>query len=200
MFALDATMSRQPTWDRAQHLQAEMFDEAARAGGLDVSLVYFRGFGECRASRWVADGATLREMMARIDCRGGQTQIRKVLAHAVEQAKDRPVAALVLVGDAFEEDIDAVMAVAGELGVRGVRAFLFQEGHDPLTERAFREIARLTGGAWVRFDSSAARDLAALLRAVAAYASGGLAALADLSKRGGVGAQRLLPQLRTERS
>ena len=30
IFALDATMSRQPTWDQACRLQAEMFREAAR--------------------------------------------------------------------------------------------------------------------------------------------------------------------------
>ena len=79
VFALDATMSRQPTWDRACQLQAEMFEEAARVGGLDVQLVYFRGFNECRASKWVSDPMKLADIMSRIDCRGGLTQIRKVL-------------------------------------------------------------------------------------------------------------------------
>ena len=55
IFALDATMSRQPTWDLACRVQGEMFAAASEAGGLSVQLVYFRGFGECRASRWVAD-------------------------------------------------------------------------------------------------------------------------------------------------
>ena len=43
IFALDATMSRQPTWDTACKLQADMFHEAAAIGGLDVQLVYYRG-------------------------------------------------------------------------------------------------------------------------------------------------------------
>src|SRR3954449_13183017 len=55
LFALDATMSRQPTWDTACHLQAEMFREAAAIGGLDIQLIYYRGFNECRASSWVSD-------------------------------------------------------------------------------------------------------------------------------------------------
>jgi hypothetical protein len=43
IFALDATMSRQPMWDSACRLQADMFREAAAIGGLDVQLVYYRG-------------------------------------------------------------------------------------------------------------------------------------------------------------
>ena len=87
ILALDATMSRQPTWDLACALQAEMFDAVARAGGLAVQLVYFRGFGECRASRFVRDTDSLKELMTRIDCRGGHTQIRKVLAHALKETR-----------------------------------------------------------------------------------------------------------------
>ncbi len=87
IFALDATMSRQPLWDTACQLQADMFREAAAIGGLDVQLVYYRGLAECRASRWVSQAERLAELMARIDCRGGHTQIGKVLAHA--RARDR---------------------------------------------------------------------------------------------------------------
>src|SRR5215468_12055051 len=82
IFALDATMSRQPTWDTACRLQSEMFREAAAVGGLDVQLIYYRGFEECRASQWVSDGDRLAALMAGIGCRGGHTQIGKVLAHA----------------------------------------------------------------------------------------------------------------------
>src|SRR5271169_2590176 len=82
IFALDATMSRQPTWDSACALQADMFREAASAGGLDIQLVYFRGLGECRASGWVTGAEKLAGLMSAIDCRGGHTQIGKVLSHA----------------------------------------------------------------------------------------------------------------------
>src|SRR5688500_15997501 len=66
IFALDATMSRQPTWDLACELQAEMFEAAGAVGGLSVQLVYFRGIGESRASSWVADARSLRDRMVRI--------------------------------------------------------------------------------------------------------------------------------------
>jgi len=195
IFALDATMSRQPTWDSACALQADMFREAAAAGGLDIQLVYFRGLGECGASAWVADSAKLASLMSRIDCRGGHTQIGKVLSHARKEHGRKPVQALVFVGDAMEEKIDDLCAAAGELSLLGVPVFMFQEGHDAVAEKAYREIARLSRGAYCRFDAGAAHELGELLRAVAAYASGGRKALAALATRQSASAQKLLAQL-----
>jgi hypothetical protein len=195
IFALDATMSRQPTWDTASRLQAEMFREAAAVGGLDIQLIYYRGFAECRASSWVAEPLRLRELMSRIDCRAGQTQIGKVLAHARREDEAGKVAVLVFVGDAMEESLDALCAAAGELGLRNVRALMFQEGYDPVCEQAFREVARLTHGAFCRFSPGSAHELAELLRAAAAYAAGGMKALADL-KGQSAGAVRLIEQLK----
>jgi hypothetical protein len=196
IFALDATMSRQPTWDSACTLQAEMFREAAKAGGLDIQLVYFRGLSECRASGWVAGSEKLAGLMSRIDCRGGQTQIGKVLSHARQEYGKQRVQALVFVGDAMEEKIDELCAAAGELGLLGVPVFMFQEGGDAVAENAYREIARLSRGAYCRFDTGAAPQLGELLRAVAAYAAGGIKALTDLSARRSDGARRLLAQLK----
>jgi hypothetical protein len=82
VFALDATMSRQPTWDMACALQADMFREAASLGSLDIRLVYYRGFNECRATGWISDSAQLARLMGKIDCQGGNTQIGKVLSEA----------------------------------------------------------------------------------------------------------------------
>jgi hypothetical protein len=196
IFALDATMSRQPTWDSACKLQAEMFREAAATGGLDIQLVYYRGLAECRASPWVAEAARLGALMSRIDCRGGQTQIGKVLKHARRETDARKVAALIFIGDAMEESLDALCAGAGELGLRNVKAFMFQEGSDPVCEQAFREIARLTGGAFCRFAPGAAHELGELLRAAAAYAAGGMKALAALKARHSPGAVSLIEQLK----
>ncbi len=196
IFALDATMSRQPTWDSACKLQGEMFLETQAIGGLDVQLVYFRGLNECRASRWVSEPAALAALMGRIDCRGGHTQIRKVLSHACQEAERAKVQALVYVGDAMEEVVDDICAKAGELGLRGVPAFVFQEGDNPDVERTFRDIARLTRGAYCRFNVGAAHELRELLRAVAAYAAGGMKALSDLSARRNAGAMRLLEQMK----
>jgi len=194
IFALDATMSRQPTWDTACTLQADMFREAASVGGLDIQLVYFRGLNECRASGWVASGEKLATLMGRISCMGGHTQIGKVLTHARDEHKRERVQALVYVGDAMEEQLDHLCASAGELGLLGVPTFMFQEGHDPVAENAYREIARLSGGAYSRFDSGSAHQLGELLRAVAAYAAGGRKALAAL--KGSASAKALLAQLK----
>jgi hypothetical protein len=177
IFALDATMSRQPTWDLATQLQGEMFDAAAAAGGLSVQLVYFRGRDETKASRWTREAARLEAMMRRIRCEGGLTQIARVLGHAAAEARAQPVAALVLVGDSMEEHLPALMQKAGELRLLGVKVFAFHEGSDPVAGEAFREIARLTGGAYAPFNAGAASELRALLGAVAAYAAGGLKAL-----------------------
>jgi len=195
VFALDATMSRQPTWDMACALQADMFREAAALGSLDIRLVYYRGLNECRASGWISDSAQLAKLMAKIDCRGGNTQIGKVLSEARREAVASAVRAVVFVGDAMEERVDDLCARAGELGLLKVPVFLFQEGHDDVAEQAFREIARLTGGAWCRFDPGAAAQLRELLRAAAAYAAGGRQALLRLSKSGS-GAAKLLGQMK----
>ena len=196
IFALDATMSRQPTWDSACRLQADMFREAASVGGLDIQLVYYRGLAECRASPWIAEPEKFGALMSRIDCRGGHTQIGKVLAHARRENDRAKVGTLVFVGDAMEELLDDWCARAGELGLRNVPALMFQEGYDTVCEQAFREIARLTRGAYCRFAPGAAHELAELLRAAAAYAAGGRKALADLQARRNAGAVKLLEQLK----
>ena len=192
IFAMDATASREPTWDRACQVQGQMFLETEALGGLDVQLVYYRGFGECKASRWVGKPADLVRLMTGVFCLAGQTQIKKVLAHAIAETGRKRVNALVFVGDCCEEPIDPLGRLAGELGMLGVRAFLFQEGHNAEAERAFRHIARLTNGAHCRFDSGSPRQLRELLGAVAAYAAGGRRALADLSRRSGDAGVRLL--------
>lgn len=193
IFALDATMSRQPTWDLAQGLQCKMFETASKLGGLSVQLVYFRGFAECRASHFVAGGQGLAELMSKISVRAGHTQIAKVLRHTREEARRTPVRVLVYVGDAMEEGPDDLAALAGELGLLGVKAFVFQEGDDRAARQVFREIARLTGGAYASFDRSAPERLAALLSAAAAYAAGGRSAL-ELEARNPA-ARHLLSQM-----
>jgi hypothetical protein len=192
IFAMDATMSRQPTWDMALALQADMFHAVKAVGGLDVQLVYFRGTAECRASKWVSDPDALATLMTQVHCAGGYTQIRKVLSHARAESGKRRVSALVYVGDCMEEEIDDLCGRAGELALLGVPVFLFQEGADARAEKAFREIARLTKGAYCRFDAGSAAQLRELLAAVAVYAAGGRKALQALTGRG---ARALLQQL-----
>jgi len=196
IFAMDATMSRQPTWDRALQIQSEMFIETEKIGGLDVQLIYFRGFNECRASKWVSEPSALARMMTGVDCRGGNTQIGKVLSHIRREASQGKISAAVYVGDAMEENVDRLCQTAGEIGLLNAPIFMFQEGNDGVTRHAFQEIAKLTRGAYFRLDASSARQLRELLAAVAVYAAGGRAALADHSREKGGSARLLLEQLR----
>ncbi len=116
-----------------------------------------------------------------------------MLAHARREAEAKPACkpTLVFIGDALEENIDLLAATAAEAGRLGVKAFMFQEGTDANVESAFREIARLSGGAYCRFDASTPRQLGELLRAVAAFTVGGVKALAAKP-----GAIKLLEQLK----
>jgi hypothetical protein len=199
VFGMDATMSRQPTWDMALELQADMFKAVKEVGGLDVQLVYFRGAGECRSSRWVSDPEALARLMTSVECHGGYTQIRKVLSHAAKESAIRRVNALVYVGDAAEEDIDDLAGRAGELALVGLPVFLFQEGNDGAASRAFAEIARITKGAHCRFDAGSGAQLRELLTAVAVYAAGGRKALLALSgRREGAAARLLISQMKRE--
>lgn len=177
ILALDATMSRQPTWDMAASIQADMFRSVGAIGSLSMQLTYFRGFGECRSSCWATDGQSMAALMSKIDCRAGQTQIAKILKHAAKQHADAPVSAVVYIGDAMEENADELGHLAGVLGMRKVPVFMFQEGSEPLATLTFKEIARLSGGGWFRFDQSSADVLRRLLSSIAVYATGGLAAL-----------------------
>ena len=186
IFALDATASREPSWDRACRIQGEMFEATAALGGLDVRLVFYRGFAACRASRWMQNATELHKAMSAVSCLGGETQIERVLEHAIGETKRRRVHALVFVGDAMEEDVDRLCQLAGELGMLGTPVFIFHEGGDTTAGAAFRQIAKLSRGAYLSFDLASADKLKELLAAVAVYAAGGYRALADLSaKRGG---------------
>jgi hypothetical protein len=195
IFALDATASREPSWDRACRIQGEMFEATAALGGLDVKLVYYRGFNECKASRWMTNAADLHRVMRAVSCLGGETQIERVLTHALGETKRQRVNALVFVGDAMEEGVDRLCQLAGELGLNGVPIFLFHEGNNPIAARAFRQMAKLSRGAYLRFDLASADRLKDLLGAVAVYAAGGYRALTAYGEKKGGEVLRLTAQL-----
>jgi hypothetical protein len=190
ILAIDATASREETWDAASHLQAQMFETIATVGTLEVELVYYRGYGECVASGWKSDAQSLAGVMAGVTCGSGHTQIGKVLAHAHRESAHERVNALVIVSDACEETPADLYAAARELDCR---VFMFQEGDDPHIAEIYAEIAKLTGGAHCKFDTAAAQRLADLLKAVAAFATGGIRALADQNT---AAAQLLLTQIK----
>ena len=195
IFAMDATASRAPTWDTACHTQGQMFEETDALGGLEVQLVFYRGFRECKSSPWLSDSAALVQRMARVYCVGGHTQIERMLKHALKETKRHKVNALVFVGDCMEEDVDRLCHLAGELGLLGVPVFIFHEGGDPVAARAFQQISRLSNGAYCRFDMGSAEQLRSLLGAVAVFAAGERRALEDFSKRTGGAALQITRQL-----
>jgi nicotinamidase-related amidase len=194
IFALDATASRSPTWHIASELQAEMFKTAANLGSLAIQLAYYRG-DECRSSPWYTRAADLLQFMSPVSCVGGLTQIEKVLSHAIKEARQHKVHAVVFVGDCVEEDPDTLARHAGELGLLGVPVFMFQEGNDPLATQVFRQIARLSHGAHSQFDINSAHQLAELLKAVTVYATRGHQALVDYGRDKGNLTQSIVKQL-----
>jgi hypothetical protein len=196
IFALDATASREPTWDRACHIQGEMFESTAALGGLEIQLVFYRGFSECKASRWMTTAVELHRVMRSVFCVGGETQIERVLSHAIRETRTRRVNALVFVGDAMEEKVDRLCRLAGELGLLGVPIFLFHEGRDHMAAAAFKQMATLSRGAYLSFDLASAHRLKELLAAVAVYAAGGYRALAAYGEGKGGEILRLTAQLR----
>jgi hypothetical protein len=196
IFAMDATASREPTWDQACRIQGRMFEETAVLGGLDIQICYYRGFGEFEASPWVSNPRDLLRRMTAVGCLGGTTQIGKILRHALRETRRNKVNALVFVGDCMEEDLDKLACLAGELGMLGVPLFLFHEGVDPVAASAFRQLARLSGGACCSFDAASAHQLRELLSAVAVYAAGGHRALEDYSRRKGGEVLRLAHQVK----
>lgn len=192
LFALDATASRQPSWDRACHLQGKMFTASKALGGLQLQLCYYRGFKEFHYSRWLSDSQSLLNTMSAVRCLGGYTQLERVLDHARREHQANALQAVIIIADAVEENVDRLCAKAGSLGMLGLPLFMFQEGSDSTVRHCFGQMARVSNGAYATFDEHSAEHLAALLSAVAAFASGGKSALQRLQTSA---SQHLLQQL-----
>lgn len=200
LFAMDATASREASWDQACHIQAEMFNETAALGGLDVQLAYYRGFAEFAATPWLNNSNALLQKMTSVYCVGGHTQIRKVLQHALDETKNKRINALVFVGDCMEENVDTLCDLAGRLAFQGVPIFIFHEGDDWVAARAFQQMAQISNGAYCSFDANSAQQLKDLLSAVAVYAAGGQTALEDFHRRKGGTVLQLMFKKTTDRS
>lgn len=182
LFAIDATASREPTWDMACQIQAEMFRETKTLGGLTVQLAFYRGFGEMKVTQWLDRSDELVRRMVKVRCLAGRTQIRKMLRHALKETEKKKVDALVFVGDVVEEDVDELGHIAGQLGLAGTPVFIFHEGHEPVSRGVFEQIARLSGGACSSFDAGSANQLRDLLTAVAVFSAGGQTALEEYGR------------------
>jgi len=154
-----------------------MFLAADALGGLEVRLGFYRGFDEFKVSQWTSNGRDLSRLMGSVRCLAGRTQIDRLLRYAGDQCRESKVDAVVFVGDCCEEDVDQVGHAAGQLGLLGLPVFVFQEGSDRTANQLFPQIAKLTRGAYCKFDHTSPVQLKRLLGAVAAYAAGGRDAL-----------------------
>ena len=195
LFAIDATLSRESTWDLASQIQSEMFIATKDLGGLEVQLAFYRGFGEMKVTKWLSAPDELVKKMNLVRCVAGRTQIRKVLRHTLKETKQQKVNALVFVGDVIEEDIDELGHLSGQLGLIGTPVFIFQDGEEPISKRGFQDIARLSNGAYSTFNADSAAQLSELLRAVAVFSAGGVSALTSYGKKIGGRALQISNQM-----
>jgi len=177
LFAIDATASRQPTWDNACHIQASMFQATEKIGGLSAQLCYYRGFHEFHYSSWLTNATQLQHELLRVECLGGHTQIARLLQHVLEQSRLQKINAVIFIGDAIEESADNLCSLAGQLGLLGIPLFIFHEGINSTVQNIFQQMTKLSGGAYCPFNQNSAHALGALLGAVAVYATGGRKAL-----------------------
>jgi hypothetical protein len=183
ILAIDATASRQPTWDAACKIQGEMFEATAGIGGLDAQLVYFRGFDECCASQWLTSASALHRAMGKVSCAGGLTQIERALDHAIRET-------------AQEESAEKLCRLAGELGSLNVPLFILQEGQNPNATATFKRMADLSHGAHLPFDLAGVSRLKTLLGAIASFAAGGRQALERYAAKQGGASLQITAQLR----
>jgi hypothetical protein len=179
IFSVDATQSREHAWHIARDLQAKMFIEAGSVGTLNLQLVYYGG-SVCRASRWASRGEELARWMGAIQCEAGRTQIERILRHVLREHERAPVQGITFIGDAMEEDLGVLGALADELGTAGVPLHMFQEGNDAAVRNAFRLLALKTGGTYSAFNPAVPQTierLSAQLNEVARVAVASVAAI-----------------------
>jgi hypothetical protein len=138
-----------PGWDYAKVLQRQMFDAstgASAGGGLQMKFAYFgpdndAGVRRFRiTTRWISDADEMAGLMDRAECNCGcYVHICSVLEQAVKENADRPMRAVVVVGDAFhdsQDSLDEAALSAIQLRRAGTKLFLVQEGNDPATAQA----------------------------------------------------------------
>jgi hypothetical protein len=178
-----ANHGRSPGWNRAKVLQRQMFDAAA-GNGLEMKFAFYgpddaAGVRRCRiATRWITDPDDMVRVMDRAECNCGcYVYIRDALGQAVKENEDRPMRAMIIVGDAFHDDpdgLDEAAISANRLRRAGTRLFLIQQGDDPITARGLQYLAKVSGGAYFRFDPrTQEQQFSEMWEAISAYAAGG---------------------------
>jgi hypothetical protein len=188
-----------PGWDHAKVLQRRMFG-ASVGGGLEMKFACYgpdnaAGVRRCRiTTRWITDADDMAGLMDRAECNCGcYVYIRDALGQAVKENEDRPMRAVIIVGDAFHDDpdgLDEAAISANRLRRAGTKLFLLQQGDDPITARRLQYLAKVSGGTYCRFDPrTQEQQFTQMCEAITAYATGGEEAV---KARGGQAATLLL--------
>jgi hypothetical protein len=192
-------------WDPAKALQREIFARAA-GSGLEMKFAFYgadnaAGVRRCRITRrWITDPDDMAGVMDRAECSCGCfVNIRDVLAQAVKEAEERPLRAVIIVGDVFHDDEDGLYEAAisaNELRRAGTQVILIQQSDDPVTAHKLRWMETVSGAAYFPFDlRTQERQFLEMWQAVSAFAAGGEEAL---QMSGGQAATLLLQHLKQE--
>jgi len=179
-FLIDATGSREQTWELAQTIQAKMFQAVSGLKAVSLRLVYF-GNNRLTALGWDNNPNSVAKHMAAVRCRTGLTQIIEGLQSFIDERPDGKAAAIILIGDCFEESSSQAERAAILLKEKGIKVFSFVEGYDPTAQSVFRRISEITGGKFARFGSN--MPLSDLCEGVVLLASGGEKALGRLKNK-----------------
>lgn len=188
-FVIDATGSRQHSWNQAQRTQAEMFDAVKSAGNLKLSVVCHRGGGVSDLGTFASPDEAKRRM-GEISCASGETRI----VSSLQAALNKKPSTIIMVGDCFEEGFGDLQQVCSKLAAQKIRVYAFVEGNDPNGQRAYKMAADMTGGIFQPF--GAGLDLSDLCVAAAVFDVGGQQAFDKLIASGHAGAKALEHQVK----
>lgn len=191
-FLIDATGSREQTWAQAQAIQQDMFRTMKTSTGgtaMRLRLIHFGG-QELKDCGWSGNSSQLTSAMAEVKCQSGATMIVKGLKTFLDDTKPPRPDSIILIGDAFEENTVEAYDAAQSLAKKGIKIFAFFEGKDDdYAAGVFKELARITGGAYAQFGAD--MPLKDLCNAVAVYSLGGSPALQRLAHNGNRAAKQL---------
>jgi len=176
-FLIDATASRENTWEQAQTIQAKMFRSASGLKALKLRLVYFGG-NQLTKLGWNDNERSVAAHMAAVRCSAGLTQIIPGLEAFIDEKPENRAGAIILIGDCFEEDSAISTKTATLLKDKGIKVFSFIEGEDWTAHSVFKNLAAVTGGKFAKFGDDLPLD--DLCEGVALMASGGEKALTRL--------------------
>jgi hypothetical protein len=177
-------------WDYAKDLQSRMFEAAN--GNLEMKFGFWGPEGAVDHIRkyrittnWISNADEMGGIMGRSQCECGcYVHIENCLRNAVEQNRERPVRAVIIIGDTFhdhvnQEQLDEAAMYANQLRRAGTKVFLIHRPFDPsknaddvASERNLKYIAKLSGAAYFEVGQKP-QLFAEILEAVSAFATGG---------------------------